>query len=419
MTMLAHATETDIIEKTLPNGVKWLHKPVRHNQIVAVRLFFPGGSTDESPKKSGLTDLMTSVMFKGTTQRTALQIAQEVESLGASMGAGSEEDYWEMSGQVIADRLSSFLDIFADILFHPTFPPEEFEKEKQAHLNGIQTKKESIFTMAYERLNKELFGPHPYGRPDSGTTETVTSLKREDLVAWHKDRINLEGAVLVTVGNLSVKKMERLLTKSFSAWKIRPAARQKPRPIQYPVQARLAEESHSFEQSYLMLAYPAPPVTSADYPVVKVINSLLGSGMSSPLFQVVREEAGLAYEVSSFYATRRWGSAYTIYAGTDPKNLEKALQKIQGLIKRFLEEPSTEKDLADAKRQIRGRYLMDHQTNSRMAWYLGWWEILGHGYKHDVLYSKEIQAVTADDVKRTAEHLFVQPSVTVKIHSKK
>jgi zinc protease len=168
-----------------------------------------------------------------------------------------------------------------------------------------------------------------------------------------------------------------------------------------------------------MLAYPAPGASDRDYAALKVLNAHLGAGMSSPLFQSVREEGGLAYEVSSFYPSRRLASALVVYAGTDPANVDQAHKKVLRTVQDLLEKPPSGEALDDAKRYIRGHYMMDHQTNGKLAWYLGWWEVLGRGHGHDAAYLKEIDAVTAEDVRRSAERLFAQPPVTVKIRSKK
>ncbi len=403
---------------TFPNGLIWIHRQVKHNQIVAFHLFFPGGATKEKDSHAGITRLMGSVMFKGTARRTALDIAQQAESLGASLGVDSEEDFWKMDGQVTVDMFAPAFDIFMDILLRPSFPLDEFKKEKQAHLNSIRTNKEHIFNTAYERMQKEVFSRHAYARPEDGTEESVSSLTQKDLMAWHRKSINPKGAVFVTVGNLPRKKLKLFLEKAFRNWHFSQAEETLSLPVQYPDRSKTAEEHHDFEQSYLMTAFPAPAVSDKDYAAVKVLNAMLGSGMSSPLFQVVREQAHLAYEVSSFYPSRRWGSAFVIYAGTDPRNLELAHDKVKNLLADFIQKPVSEEDLQNTKQFIRGHFMMSHQTNDRMAWYLGWWEILGKGYAYDNVYVRDIEAVQRQDVKRVAKKIFNQPNIVVKIRPK-
>ncbi|MBI4396181.1 MAG: insulinase family protein [Elusimicrobia bacterium] len=396
----------------------WIHQPVRHNEIVAFRLILPGGSSDEPQKLTGITRLMGAAMLKGTARRSSLEIAQQIESLGAALDISSDEDYWDINGQVISDKFEKLLPIVQDVLLNPSFPPNEFEKEKQAQLNSIRANKEHIFTVAMQRLQREVFGDHPYGRPEEGTEATVASLTREEVARWHKERIQPKGSVLVTVGNISVAKMEQMIQKTFKDWTGAGTPPQGPGDIQYPRAPKSVQEIHPFEQGYLMLAFAAPGVAQSDYPAIKVLNTLLGAGMSSPLFQVVREEGGLAYEVSSFYPSRKLGSAFVIYAGTDPGNVDLAHEKIKTLLDDFRSKPVPEKALDDAKRFVRGHYMMDHQTNSRMAWYLGWWEILGKGHQYDGQYSQDIQSVSAEDVRRVAQQILKGPATVVKIRPK-
>jgi predicted Zn-dependent peptidase len=407
-----------LVVKTLPNGLRWIHKPVTHNQIMAFRLLLPGGGLQEPVDKTGITSLMCSVLFKGTENRTALQIAQEIESLGAAMGAGSQDSFWDMSGQVTVDNFPKTFALLGDILLRPSFSSIELEKERKALLNDIQAKKEHIFQVAHERLQKELFGDHPYGWPDHGTEKTVSSLSRENVVDWHKKCSDPRGAILVTVGSLPAKKVEALLEETFQGWKGHGEGFSKPVAPTFSNGPKTAEEFHPFEQSFLMVAYPAPALTDPDYSALKVLNAMLGSGMSSPLFQVVREDAGLAYDVSSFYPSRPLASSFVIYAGMDPKNLDLAHGKIKDLVEGFVSTYLTPESLKNAQHYIRGHYQMDHQTNSRLAWHLSWWESLGRGHTYDSRYLNDIDAVTVEDVRCAAQTIFSRPVTVVKIRSK-
>jgi zinc protease len=401
-----------------PNGLKWIHRSVKHNQILAFQLFIPGGEIQEPTERSGLTQLMTAVMVKGTTNRSALELAQEMEILGASFGVDAQPDAMAVGGQVIADKWAKTFDLFEDVLLRPSFPEEEVDKERAALLNAIETNDEHIFNVAEEMFRHHIFGDHPYGRPDGGTEESVSKLTRADLVAWHQARVSPRDAVLVTVGKVPKAAFQRRVEAFARAW-VSPALSTAPFPaVHYPSVAKVVDESRTFEQSYLMLGYPAPSVDSALYPVMKLVNALLGGGMSSPLFRVVREEGTLAYEVSSFFPSRRRGSSFVIYAGMDPKNLGLAEEKVRSVLADFASRPPAAQDLEDAKNYIRGHFLMDHQTNGRLAWYLGWWELLGKGFAFDTVYPDAISKVTAEEVHRVFQEILAQPSVTVRVISK-
>lgn len=419
MTLSSLARADAPVVRRFDEGLLWIHRPVRHNRIAAFELFLPGGASQESREKEGVTRLMSAVWPKGTEKRDALAIAQSMELLGAAFGVDAREDYIAVGGQVTTDRWADTFALFQEILLTPTFPEEEVSKEREALLNVVRTRHENIFNVAEERFRIEMFGDHPYGRPDEGTEESVPNLRREDLTSWHRRRLCMKGAVLVTVGQLPYKEIQKNVEGLVRAWApLAPAdgAAVLP-PVTYPAQSRAVEDTRKFDQGYIMVGYPALPATDPDYPTVKLINALLGGGMSSPLFFAVRERAGLAYEVSSFYPSRTAGSALVIYAGTDPKKLDLAEAKIHEVLKEFLAGPPSESDVADAKNLIRGHYLMDHQTNARLAWYLGWWELLGKGHGFDTVYPNDISAVTPARIHALAQKIFSAPSVTVRVRS--
>lgn len=412
----ARADTTSV--RHFPNGLKWIHRTVHHNRILAFQLFIPGGAIREPLEQSGLTQLMTATMVKGTTSRTALELAQEMEMLGASFGVDAQPDAMAVGGQVTIDKWAKTFDLFEDVLLHPSFPEAEVDKERAALLNAIHTKDEHIFSVAEELFRKSMFGAHPYGRPDEGTEESVAKLTREDLLNWHKGVVSPRGSVLVTVGKVPLSALTKRVEAFVRDWGAAGVWESTDLPVTYPSVARVVEESKVFEQSYLMLGFPAPSVDSPRYPTLKLVNALLGGGMSSPLFRVVREEGTLAYEVSSFYPSRREGSSFVIYAGMDPRNLRLAEEKVRSVLKDFVSRPPSAQDLEDAKNYIRGHFLMDHQTNGRLAWYLGWWEFLGKGHAYDTVYPEDISKITAEEISRTSREIVSQPSVTIRISSK-
>ncbi len=412
------STAGAVMVRDFPNGLKWIHRPVKHNRIVAVQLFIPGGLLNEPAEKVGVTALTTAVMLKGTTVRNALQLAQAMEGLGASFGVDAQPDCLSVGGQVTLDNWKSAFDLFEDILLNPSFPPSEVEKEREALLNALRTRHEQIFVVADERLRRELYGDHPYARAEEGEENTVRAFTREDLVSWHRERFRPEGAVLVTAGPVPSAVLTRRVSQLVERWPSGGGGARAGRPVAPLAQSKIAVETPEFEQSYLMIGHPAPAVGDRRYPVMKLLNALLGGGMSSPLFREVREEGTLAYEVSSFYPSRRWGGSFVVYAGMDPKNLSLAEEKVRRVLQSFVDQPPSAQDLADAQSYIRGHYLMDHQTNARLAWYLGWWELLGLGHEYDLVYPRDVAGVSAEEIHALAREILSGPSVTVRVESR-
>lgn len=415
LAMTSLSTASDLAVRRYPNGLTWIHRQVKHNRISAFHLLFPGGVLQETPEKVGLTHLMGEVMFKGTQHHNAREISEALENLGASLGATTADDYWGLSGQSVDEAFPALWAVTREVLTQPTFPEDEFRKEQRAVLNALEAKKEHIFQVAYDRLNREVFGAHPYAWPEEGLPETVARMTARDVADWHRQRARPRGAVLVTITPDTPSHLEKLVADLAEGWpdagELPPAP---PRPV-YGSGPVVVEERHPFEQGYVMLAAPAPGIQDSLYPAVKLLNVLLGSGMSSPLFRVVREEAGLAYETSSFFPSRRWGSAFVVYAGTDPGQVAKAEAKIRSLCQDFSVRPPTEEELRDARRFLLGHYRMDHQTNSRLAWYLAWWELNGLGFAFDQTYPSRIEAVTPQSVQEAARQVLGHPFTVVRI----
>jgi zinc protease len=371
-----------VMVRDFPNGLKWIHRPVKHNRIVAVQLFIPGGLLNEPAEEAGVTALTTAAMLKGTATRTALQLAQSMEGLGASFGVDAQPDCLSLGGQVTLDNWKGAFDLFEDILLNPAFPPAEVEKEREALLNALRTRHEQIFVVADERLRRELYGDHPYARAEEGEENTVRAFTREDLVvlastnASDRRRRGLGDGRPCADRAVLTRRVSQLVERWSFRGRRRPGRGVLLRPS-WP-NPKSAVETPEFEQSYLMIGHPAPAVGDRRYPVMKLLNALLGGGMSSPLFREVREEGTLAYEVSSFYPSRRWGGIFRGLRGDGPqKSFVGGGERFAAFFNRSSINRPPPRIWLDAQSYIRGHYLMDHQTNARLAWYLGWWELAG------------------------------------------
>lgn len=407
------------VKKKFSNGltVVFLHTPT--DPVSACHLFLPAGAGHESDKLSGVGTLMWALITKGTARVDSRRFAEEVESIGASVSAGATHDYSEISAHAIDDYFPRTLELMAEALFQPSFVEEELTKERTALVAAIRSKRESIFTVANEELNRRLYGKHPYGRPAPGNETTVAALKRDDIVKWHRSVVAPEGAVLAMATSKPASQMIPLIEKLFGpkAWK-RSAAKGLIRMAKTAsaVKSQRAVLTERFEQAYLLVGYPAPAVATKDYLALKVLNSVLGGGMSARLFQQLREQQGLAYDVGSFYASKQHGSAFVAYMGLQRDKLERAKEGILAAFHDVVTKPVPKDELEQTKAYLKGTYILDHQTNSQRAHYIGWWEALGLGFGYDGKYVAGMNAVTAARVQAAAKSVMGKPPVIVEIH---
>lgn len=405
----------------LPNGLTVLYRPSPAMPLVASTLLLRTGSYFEGRPQAGLASLTMDLMLSGTRRRSAHQIAETIELAGASIGAQSSEDYGEMGFIAPAGQWTRALDILSDALRHPLFPSAEIAKERAQVLASIQSRHDSIFTLAHDRFNRALFGSHPYGRPVEGRPQTLRAFRREHFQAWHESHIRPDRAIFSLVGPLPVRQVQRDVARFLGAWKKpKTAFVETPRaPSLGPLKKSRAEIRARFEQAYLMTGTMAPAAHEDGSMALKALNTLLGGGMSSRLFLRLREELGLAYEVASFFPTRLHPSQWVLYMGLPMEKLALAEKKMEEMLAELAESGPTSQEVAQAKQMMEGAYLMEHQTRRRQGWYAAWWEFLGKGPDYDRRFLDEVEAISPRDAQAVARRLLAQPRVTVTVVPKK
>lgn len=399
---------------TLSNGLTVLYRQTPQDPIAAGHLFLPTGSAFEPESKWGMSSLLWSLFSKGTQEKSAREFSEQVESIGAYIGAGATLDYAEISFHTASEQMGKAMSLMSEALLHPALRPEELEKEKGALIANLKSKQENPFTIAHEKMTAALFPSHPYGRPSGGSEETIHELRQDDIENWHRQTVSPRGAVLSFAADKAWEIVEPIVEKLFGQSKWTATSSQNPPKISdiaFP-QTRVHLRSLApFEQACLLMGFPAPAVGLPGYTEIKVLNTVLGGGMSNRLFQSLREKQGLAYDVGSYYPSRKQGSAFVLQMGLQPDKLPQAKQGIQKELDMAMEKPITEEELTRAKKQIRGSFILDHQTNSQRSHYAGWWEILGLGWNYEQTYLDNVVHVTAQGVQETAKNLFSRPPV--------
>ncbi len=409
------------IISSLSNGLKIIYLQTENDPISAGHIFLPHGTWSESDRELGITVLMLALLFKGTNRRTARELAEDTESLGAHVNASASHDNAYISCHSTAENFPKALSIMSEVLLQPTFPPEEVEKEKTGLLAAIKAKKEQISTVAGEIFNKNLYGKHPYGRPTSGNAETVSAIKREQIQKRHRKLIIPKGGIFSIATSHSFSEIKKVLDDLFGQkiWPLKPNhvlafASKSPQLVN----KHIKQPSH-FTQAFLMKGFQASAARHPDFLKLKLLSGILGAGMSSRLFQSLRETRGLAYDVGAYYPTKKGGSSFVFYLGLEQNRIQEAMEGIEKEIKKIKTEIIPAQELLDAKNFIKGSYILDHQTNSQRSYYLGWWEILGLGPQFDKKFLDEISKITAKALLGVARKYLNNNAVTIEVHAKK
>jgi len=286
----------------LTNGITLLVGQNAAVEILAAHCFFRGGSRVEQPQQAGLSQLLAAVLTKGTRQRDSQAIAAWVESLGASLSVDSAADHFEVALRCVAEDFPELLQLLAEILRDPSFPEAEVARERDLMLQAIRARQERPFSLAFDQVRRALYGDHPYALPELGGVETVGSLTREDLLAYHATYCRPEGMVMAVIGPEPPETVAAQVEAALGDWvSAGPPAPDPALPLSPLERPQLLKLPQPTQQTTILMGFRGSPAASADYPALKLLATYLGSGLSSRLFVELRERSGLAYEVSAFF----------------------------------------------------------------------------------------------------------------------
>jgi zinc protease len=391
----------------LPNGITLIVTPSNTTDIVAGRIFIKAGSYFDPVDRSGTSNLIATLLTKGTTELSAMEIASRIESVGAGVSAEANNDHIEVSFKSVTADFPEILRLVGEIIRNPAFPAEQVTLEKKLVVERIRSQSERPLTLAFQQLRESIYHSHPYARPLLGMSSNVTNINRQELVDFHQTYFRPDLVTISIAGNVDLTVVEQLIDEVDWFLPASPAPAITPHLIEAPAQRQtLAKDT---KQSIVMLGHLSVAATDPDYFALRAIDSYLGSGLSSRLFVELREKRGLAYEVASVFSTKVDRSIFAVYMGTANEKVSMAINGLQGEMARLCVAKLSEEELADTKTKLLGKYALSKQTNGQLAYIYGWYESLGLGWDFDQTLSKSIEALTTDKIEEVAVKYFDRP----------
>lgn len=406
-------TNSPIHRSQLANGITVLTIVNPAADIVSGRFFIPAGSRWEPSDRSGLAQLMTSLLTKGTERSSALEIADRVESVGAGLGADATTDYIQLSLKTVKSDLPEIFRLAGEMLITPSFPDAQIELERKLTLQAIRSRTEQPFNNAYRQLRELLYADHPYARSPLGTTATVGQITRQDLVNYHQAHIRPDRLIICLAGRINPDEAIELATQVFGDWEIPASEPPTLATATVATNPQYLLEHQATQQAIVMLGYLAPAMHEPHCMPLKLINSYLGNGMSSRLFVELREKRGLAYDVSAFYPTKLDTSHFAVYMGTNPSNTSLAVSGLRAQVERLCIDLLPAPELQAAKDKLLGQYALGKQTNGELAQTYGWYELMGLSMDFDRQFGEVIQSLTAVELKTIAEKYLSEPYISI------
>ncbi len=393
----------------LPNGLVVLTEPMDHVRTASLGVWIGAGSRHEQRAQMGICHFIEHALFKGTATRSALEIAQAMDAIGGHLNAFTDKEHTCYYLRVLSNHLDDAMGVLADMLLHPAFEPEALERERQVILEEIHMYEDAPDDLVHDLFASSMWPEHPLGWPIAGIHETVARLSRADLMGFLGAYCRPNVSLLAAAGRLSHDAIVELAERALGAWD----GRSVPTAVSPPVtRAEVAFRHKDIEQVHLCLGVPGFPQAHRDRYALAVLDTILGSGMSSRLFQEIREERGLAYSISTYHAAYRDAGAFVVYAGTSPASAREVVHLVLENLARARDGLDAA-EIARAKESLKGSLMLDLETpGSRMSKLARSEQYFGRQLSLDEIIGA-VDAVTRDDVRRVAGTLFVPDRVTL------
>jgi len=404
-------TERNLRRTVLPNGLIVLTERMDYLRSVAMGVWIKSGSRCELAEMNGISHFVEHMLFKGTRSRTAQHIAREMDSIGGNLDAFTGKARICFNVKSLAEHVPIALDVLTDLVLNPVFDAPEIERERGVILEEIKIDEDNPEILVHELFTQAFWKDHPLGWPILGTSKTVARLGRESLVAYHGDRFHGGNIIFSAAGNLDHDRFAEEVAGKFSTLVSGATLNELPAP---EASARIVlRHKKALEQVQICLGVPAPRITDENRYVTLILNTVLGGGMSSRLFQTIREERGMAYSIYSDVSPYRDTGTLCVFAGT---SVGKGLEVVELILEEFRklkQELLSEEELTRAKDQVKGNILLGlESSNARMA-NLARQEM----YFHEFITVDEIIArineVDAAQVQAMAQQLFDPARIAV------
>ena len=387
----------------LENGIKVITEEIPYLKSVSTGVWAITGSRDEQPHENGIAHFIEHLLFKGTERRTAFDIAKEIDSVGGTLNAFTGREYTCYYAKVIDQNLPLAIDLLSDIFLHPLLEVNDVEKERMVILQEIKMVEDTPDDYIHDLFNRVFWKNHPLGLPICGTTENVQSFHREQIHQYFKKSYPPDRVIICAAGNLEHQEMVAQVQKTFGQI---PRANQSLRRSKPDPVSTTDIWKRDLEQVHICLGTRGLPYNHSLRFASYVLNTILGGGMSSRLFQEIREKRGLAYSVYSYLPAYIDTGLFVVYAGTSEESYQEVIDLILKQFKRLTNETFKNGELETAKEHLKGNLLLSLESSDSLMTRLAKNEIYFDSYLPVEQILSGIEAVKEEDVHQLACDLF-------------
>jgi predicted Zn-dependent peptidase len=403
----------NIRREVLSNGLTVLTEEMPHIRSVATGIWIKTGSRHENSEWNGISHFVEHMVFKGTANRNAEQIAREVDSVGGNMDAFTAKECICFDIKVLDEHLPTALDILSDLVLNPTFASDEIKRERGVIIEEIKMDEDNPDYLVHEIFTQNFWKDHPLGKPILGTKETVKRFEQPTLLDYYQRFFIPNNMIISVAGNVKHERFVELVREKFSRLKTGANGFKQDVP---KIQARInMRNKKALEQVQLCMGVPSLPIGHQDRFASYILNTLLGGGMSSRLFQSVREKQGLAYAIYSELNPYRDTGCMAIYAGTSRENAPKVVRSVVQEFRTLKTEPVSDEEIRRAKDQLKGSLMLSLESSTARMSNLARQEMyFDRFYSMDEIIER-IEGVTKEDLIQLAQQYFQTGSIAVTV----
>jgi predicted Zn-dependent peptidase len=395
---------------TLPNGIRILTEEIPHVHSLSIGLWVDTGSKNESEDVYGISHFIEHMLFKGTKTRSAMQIAQELEDTGGSINAFTDKENTCFYARVLDKYLDKSIDVLTDIYLNSVFDPEEIEREKQVVIEELKMYEDSPDDLSYDTIIENVWKEHPLGHKIVGEMDTINDFSQQKIHDYMNSHYTTDKLIISVTGNIKDKDVVEKLTDKLSHLKLKKNDYDEP---ETSFNTYISSRYKDIEQLHVCLGTKGPLIVGDNRYTYAIMDSILGGGMSSRLFQEIREKRGLAYSVGSFELMYRKGGMFGVYAGVSPNKFQEMVKYTLYEFDRLVNGDLKEEDIHRAKEHLKGNLLLSLEAVKNRMMRLARNEI----YFNRSISAQEIidsvDAVTYDGIVDLSKEIFSRDKISL------
>ena len=403
----------NIRREVLPNGLTLITEEMEHIRSASIGIWIKTGSRDEDMESNGISHFIEHMVFKGTKHRTAEEIARQVDSIGGNMDAFTAKECICFSAKVLDEHMPIAMDVLSDLVLNPIFDVEDIGRERGVILEEIKMDEDNPDYLVHEIFTQNFWKDHPLGKPILGTKDTVKKFERNGVMDFYKQRFAPGNVIICAAGHLKHEQFVELVSKHFEHMKPMKNGFHSPQPKTMP--RIIMRNKKALEQVQICVGVPSHPIAHEDRHASYILNTLLGGGMSSRLFQNVREKQGLAYSIFSELNPYKDTGCLAVYAGTSLQSAPKVVQSVMREFRAIKAGELPAEEVNRAKDQLKGSLMLSLESSMARMSNLARQEMYHDRFMGMDEIIARVQEVTVESVVQAANEMFRQEAIAVTV----